>query len=202
MKIKVVGAGGQQLHDCEDVTITYYTERTVAFQDAYRKWQEQVHKAAKEHKALKDRQERYEIAAKSATHRRDTALAEAERLASGQPFSWLMELIRRLPFVRDRVSELRQEARIHDRDVNMSTDSAAEMSHRAANAERKFNEIREDELTPGIELAMRMRETRSLRKVYLPQDGDAAYIMNDKGDTIDSYRWPIPQAQQAQVGGA
>jgi hypothetical protein len=35
--------------------------------------------------------------------------------------------------------------------------------------------------------------------ICLPEDGDAAYIMNDAGDTVDSYRWP-PKSAKGKEG--
>ena len=35
-------------------------------------------------------------------------------------------------------------------------------------------------------------------KLHLPLDGDAIYVSNDRGDTIDSYRWP-PKPKTAEL---
>ncbi len=43
------------------------------------------------------------------------------------------------------------------------------------------------ELTPGPVLR-------------IPEDGDVVYIMNDRGDTIDSYRYPKPEEGKADNG--
>jgi hypothetical protein len=46
----------------------------------------------------------------------------------------------------------------------------------------------------GIRLELTNREkgkdTQTIATLQLPEDGEVAYIMNDGGDTIDSYRWP------------
>lgn len=34
--------------------------------------------------------------------------------------------------------------------------------------------------------------------IRLPDDGEAIFVMNDKGDTIDSYRWP-PKVVEAEL---
>lgn len=49
------------------------------------------------------------------------------------------------------------------------------------------------EASPGVRLDL-SNPSRTLR---LPQDGTVAYVMNDRGDTIDTYRWP-PRDRHAE----
>jgi hypothetical protein len=34
------------------------------------------------------------------------------------------------------------------------------------------------------------REKEIVGKIELPQDGEVVFVMNDKGDNVDSYRYP------------
>jgi hypothetical protein len=48
--------------------------------------------------------------------------------------------------------------------------------------------------TVGIYLELSGGQT-----IHLPTDGRVAYVMNDKGDTVDAHRWP-PRSQEQQTG--
>lgn len=39
---------------------------------------------------------------------------------------------------------------------------------------------------PGISIELSPGPT-----LYLPQDGDSAFLLNDSGKTVDAYHWPI-----------
>ena len=60
--------------------------------------------------------------------------------------------------------------------------------------------------TPGIriELVSEARVAgggteRKSRFVSLPEDGDVAYVMDHKGQTIDTYRWPPREEPTVQA---
>ena len=50
------------------------------------------------------------------------------------------------------------------------------------------------ETSPGVRLDL----SNPHRTLRLPQDGTVAYVMNDRGDTIDTYRWPPRAARDGE----
>ena len=62
-------------------------------------------------------------------------------------------------------------------------------------------EAQEGTAEPGITIKCAQRAALdeglgAARILRLPKDADVVYIMNDAGDTIQSYRWPLRQPQQ------
>lgn len=52
--------------------------------------------------------------------------------------------------------------------------------------------VREGKVSPGIELLLKP----SGLKIRLPDDGEVAYVTNDKGRTVDTHRWPLKPDRQ------
>lgn len=205
MKIKVVKPDGSStLHECEDVTVTFYTEGTIAFKRALVLWQNQVAEAKGEWEAVASRS--------SATNNRLATLKRQVQLVANrtnevdewEARSWLSRLWVRLVHP----AHLRERETLDQERTRLVREMAqAKAQHReAANRERQskiqYESLRDDPLTPGIDLALRSRSTRRLIKLGLPTDGNAAYVMNDEGKTIDIYRWPPDKAKMEQVKAA
>lgn len=48
-------------------------------------------------------------------------------------------------------------------------------------------------LVDKIQIEM-VKASKVVRTINLPDDGNTVYVMNDGGDTIDTYRWPREKA--------
>lgn len=205
MKVKIVGPRGEHIYDCEDITKTYYTENTLAFQDAHDNWKESLDRAKRELEVLESRLTSVRERAAHANNEMHRAESEFDRLTSDRS---LLERLRRLfPGSAGRIRDLRYKIKAAIREEMIAEQAAQEMVPRVDSARQRYESIRDDEVTPGVELAMRSQHKRKLVKAYIPEDGDAAYIMNDEGKTIDIVRWPLKvdpvvEMEKAQAANA
>lgn len=189
MRIKVVGQTGERVYECEDVTVTYYGQETLAFKDASAAYDARVREAAELREGARARME--QGAARAAVAASALAVAEqrADSVATrGRYRNLLWRVAAALGLGRGAyraadVDALRRAA------VRAAADHVALEAVYGA-AARAHDGLALETLTPGMELAMRARGSRELVVVLLPQDGDSAYVMNDSGKTIDSYHWP------------
>lgn len=203
MKIKLMKHdGSSQLYDCEDVTVTYYTEGTAAYQDALENWNQQLQSLKS---TVKLQQSNLE-AARAHFREVEKQLRTVEEVIASRRdnASQFNRLLWRVPFIACRVA--REDARFQAKQqqlniqIQTSRQQVTRINGEADRAVATLQEFESDPLTPGMELAIRLRG-RSLVRVGLPSHGDVAYVMNDQGKTIDKFEWPLKSIPAALRAG-